>query len=160
MKRKMYFAAILGMALMAGMFLAGCENSVTPTANADPKTIIITEFSGSSYSGKVAVITLHSSLGNEKVAAVGGVQITSNRLTLSLYTDENFTTRWRGSGGYYILFMIGNSAGIEKVFIYSDEEPSHSGNNVPRYSITESVSTISFSEFYDITEMAKENDWL
>jgi hypothetical protein len=136
------------------------ENDLIPTTEADPKTIIVTGFPGSSYSGKVAMITLHPSLMSEKVAAVGGVPINGNRLTIPLYTDENLTTRWKETGEYYVLLMIGTGVAIEKVFIYSDVKPNYSGTNVPRYSITESESTIPFLEFYDITEWAIENGLL
>jgi hypothetical protein len=136
----------------------GNGSGPTPPANSDPKTITITGFPGSAYSGKAAAITLHASLMTEEVTAIGAVRITGNSLNISLYTDESFATRWKGTGDYYVLLMIGNATGeIEKVFIYSEEEPNYYGTNVPTYSITESESTILYSEFQDITEWAIAN---
>jgi hypothetical protein len=159
MKSGKAIGTIFGIALAFSFVLAGCETGTSPTANADPKTIIITRFPGSDYSGKAAVLTLHPSLTSKNVTAVGRVEIIGNRLTIPLYTDENFETRWEGTGEYNILLMIANitTGVIEKVFLYSDVVPNYYGTNVPKYSITESISTVDFLEFYDITEWAKEN---
>jgi hypothetical protein len=131
----------------------------TPTTpNADSKTIVITGFPGSSYSGKGAAVTLHSSFDVDEITAIGAVPVTGNRLVIPLYTDEYSETEWKGTGDYFVLFMIGNYEGIiERVFIYSDEVPNDYGTNVPMYSITERESTIPFSEFLDITNWAVEN---
>jgi hypothetical protein len=141
-------------------FLAGTwTRQSSPTGNTDNKTINITDFPRSAYSGKVAVITLHPSLMTEEVTAVGVISINSNTLNIPLYTDESLKTRWKGTGDYYVLLMIGNSGGkIENVFIFSREEPDYFGTNVPKYSITKPESTIPYSELLDITEWAIEND--
>jgi hypothetical protein len=167
MKSGKTIGTIFGIAIVFSFVLAGCETGTgtSPTVNTDPKTINITGFPGSTYSGSVAMLTLLHSLTSQEVTAVGGDQITGNSLSLPLYINEYFTARWKGSGEYIVFLTIGKLIGIddvviEKMFIYSDEEPNDLGNNIPKYPVTEPVSAIPFGMFYDITEWAIENGLL
>jgi hypothetical protein len=164
MKSEKTIGTIFGIAIVFSFVFAGCETGTSSTVNTDPKTINITGFPGSTYSGSVAMLTLLPSLTSQEVTAVGGDQITGNSLSLPLHTDVNFTARWKGSGEYIVFLTIGKLIGtdvvIEKMFIYSDEEPNDLGNNIPKYPVTEPVSAIPFGMFYDITEWAIENGLL
>jgi hypothetical protein len=149
----------VGVILAVGFVFAGCETGMGPTANTDSKTILITGFPVSSYSGKSAVLTLHHSVTDDKAIAVGVVpQINNAKLTLPLYINEYFEARWKGSGEYYVVLTILTGQTIEKMLVYSPGvEPNDFGTNIPRYSITERESTISFSGFKDITRWLGEN---
>jgi hypothetical protein len=138
----------------------GNGTDTPPTGNTASKTITVTGFPGSIYSGKFAGIMLSpsvTSLASEEITAIGGVLVTGTSLTFSLYDYANSTTRWNGTGNYIIGLGISNSAGdVEKMFFYSNGAQINSPSdllNVPEYSITETTSSIPFNKFYDVTDM-------
>jgi hypothetical protein len=143
-------------------FLAGTwTKQSSSTSNTDSKTIIITGFPGSIYSGKLAALTLHSPATADQVTAIGVAQISGSQLSIPLYTsitDSGLGPSWKGTGSYFILLMVSTSDSsnieIEKVFIYSSTpiELEDLEDTFPTYPITEKTSTIPFSKFYDVTE--------
>jgi hypothetical protein len=143
-------------------FLAGTwTRQSSSTSNTDPKTINITGFPGSDYSGKLAMIMLSpsfASLAREEISAVGATPISGTNLNFPLFSDVNMNTRWNGTGEFIIMLGVGTQTGdIEKMFLYSDVMPNNMGTNVPKYSITGAASTIPFTDFIDITDMIEQS---
>ncbi|MDR2785798.1 MAG: hypothetical protein LBB83_07790, partial [Treponema sp.] len=62
-------------------------------------------------------------------------------------------TRWNGTGDYIVVLGIADSEGeVEKMFFYSNGAQINSNStDVPRYSITETTSSIAYNLFYDMT---------
>jgi hypothetical protein len=140
-------------------FLAGTWTKQSLSENTGQKTIIISGFPGSAYSGKIAVIMFSpsfESLAAEEVTAVGGGQISGTTLTLPLYTSitaSGFGPSWNGTGDFIVMLAVTTSTGdVEKMFLYSDVMPNDTGSNVPRYHITDTVSTIPFTDFIDVSD--------
>jgi hypothetical protein len=161
MKSKRTIGIILALTATLGLILTACE--IEPDSDSEPagepKTIRITGFPASTYSGRIVAVTLLRLHRPDEVPAVGGSPV-SNVLYISLHTyitnQGDIGPSWRGTGNYVVLLMVGSSDGnIEKVFIYS-EGKAVTGNdiNLPTYPFTAPVSTVSFSEFYDITTLA------
>jgi hypothetical protein len=131
------------------------------TGNTDPKTIKITGFLGSAYSGKIAVIMLSPSLdsiASEDATAVGVVPVSGATLSFPLFSDVDMTARWNGTGDFIIVLGVIDASDIEdmemeKMFIYSKVLPNYTGSNVSKYRITDTVSTIPFTDFYDVADL-------
>jgi hypothetical protein len=143
-------------------FLAGTWTRESSTANTDPKTINITGFPENTYhSSEIAVIMLSpsfASLVREEVTAVGGVPISDTDLRFPLYTSitqDGYGPRWNGTGDFIIMLGIATppKGNVEKMFLYSDVRPNELGTNVPKYRITDTDSTIAFTDFIDITDL-------
>jgi hypothetical protein len=50
--------------------------------------------------------------------------------------------------------MLGvTSTVVEKMWLYSDVMPNYTGSNVPKVSITNTVTTIPFTDFIDVTSL-------
>jgi hypothetical protein len=125
MKRKRRFVVLLGMALAAGLFLAGCDLTTNPsnkgksgdgsgTGNTESKVIRITGFretayfNGAVYNGRLAMVTLHPSTVSESIVAGGMTMLETTDsvdLTFDLY-DPDFETRWTGTGEYIVVLMV------------------------------------------------------
>jgi hypothetical protein len=140
-------------------FLAGTWTKQSSSGTTAQKTIIITGFPGSSYSGKAAVIMLSpsfESLANEEVSAMGGAPVSGATLNLPLYTsisDSGYGPMWNGTGEFIVMLGVTTSTDVEKMWLYSDVMPNYGGTNVPKLSITDTVTTIQFTEFIDVTDL-------
>jgi drug/metabolite transporter superfamily protein YnfA len=150
-------AALSAAALGFCLLFSGCVLYPNDGFSTDPKSIIITGFPGSSYSGRVAAIMLSpsfESLAAEKVTARGGMQVFgATTLNFSLFTDENMTSKWNGTGDFIVMLGVSTLTGnVEKMWLYSDVTPNYTGANVPKFSITDTVSTIPFTDFIDVTD--------
>jgi hypothetical protein len=164
---------ILGGMLLCALVLAGCDQPTNPSnqqTSSNSKTIKITGFPLEQYKDKILVIVLMTASGQNiddaEPEAVGGVQISGTTLTIPLYTDftdTGFGPSWKGSGSYCIMFAIERVYGtqddphveIEKVFVYSDGSTVDEDSEVKVYHITNTVSSIPFDKFYDVTDWAQ-----
>jgi hypothetical protein len=69
----------------------------------------------------------------------------------------DMTTEWTGAGDFIVMFGLSTSEGdVEKMWLYSDVMPNDTGTNVPKFSITDAVSTIPFADFIDVTSYVME----
>jgi hypothetical protein len=149
--------------------LAGTWTKQSPsTGNTDPKTIVITGFPGSTYSGRFAMVMLSPSflsIAEEEMTAMGIIQVSGTSLSFPLYRDSDMTARWNGTGDNVILLGIVDivfnpsteeitSMKLVKMFVYSPGvTPNSTWSNIPKYNITEKTSSIPFNNnFYDITD--------
>jgi hypothetical protein len=138
------------------------------------KTIIITGFPGSTYSGKFAMIILSpssESIAKEVMTAGGITEVSATTLSFPLYSDFDTETRWNGTGENLILLGILDvffdqsteeviDMDLVKMFFYSPGvTPNSTWSNIPKYNITEKTSTILFNttNFYDITDQFPED---
>jgi hypothetical protein len=150
-------AAMGALALGFCLLFSGCVLYPKDSFSTDPKSIIITGFPGNEYSGKVAVIMLSPSFESfaaEEVSAVGGAPVSGATLDLPLYTsisDEGYGPMWDGTGDFFVMLGV-TSTVVEKMWLYSDVMPNYTGSNVPKFSITDTVSTIPFTDFVDVTD--------
>jgi hypothetical protein len=160
MRIKRLTAAMGVAALCFCLFFSGCVLYPKEEDSGSQKSIRVTGFPGSAYSGKIAVIMLAPSIegfANEEVTAMGGITVSGTTLSFPLFTDMNMTSPWNGTGNFIIMLGIttgetGNLEDIQKMFLYSDVMPNYTGSNVPKYRITDTVSTISFTDFIDVTD--------
>jgi heme A synthase len=146
MKNRRFWLGMLVIALVFGMTVVGCEKEAKP----DPHKITINELSGKT--GNVSVL-LYSYLNSSGVVAGGQGTISNNSITVSLQgTDRE---AWAGSGSYHILMQI-----EDDTFAYTNGQTLvqlgiTTGNDLysklPKYNITGSTTTISFSKFLDVS---------
>ena len=144
MKKRFIVAGLFSVLFIFVLLLAACDNSTGRSFGGVAKTIKINNFPGYSYNGKMAMLTLHSSLTSTKITAVGALMVSGSpsTLTFSLKTDEYLNNNWTGSGNYYLMISIFNTVTekLEKVFLY----------NSGLYSINQPTSTISFDLFANV----------
>jgi hypothetical protein len=92
-----------------------------------------------------------------EVTAIGGKPVSGNTLNFSLYTgiteQDEFGPEWTGTGIFIIVLGITTEVATEKMFLYSQEQPDTWGTNVPKYYIKDTVSTIPFSDFIDVSAL-------
>jgi hypothetical protein len=126
MNKKLFLSGILGVALVFAIAVISCNNDDgDEEKNTDPKTLVITNFSGEFYSdglegvyiGIVPVGTTYEQFQSNTVGAVAGGNSETGQVTLSgstctaqLYTVSNSgdltKNKWTGSGTYDVFITL------------------------------------------------------
>jgi hypothetical protein len=161
MRIKHLTAAMGAAALCFCLFFSGCVLYPTDEDSEDQNSIRVTGFPGSDYSGKIAVMGLAPSIEsfeNDEVTARGEIPVSGTTLNFPLFTDRDMTIPWDGTGNFIVMLGITteekrNLEDTEKMFLYSNVMPNFTLSNVPKYRITDTVSTIPFTDFIDITDL-------
>jgi hypothetical protein len=145
MKRNVILAGILGMALVFGLVLAGCNNGTTDNGSSGgTKSLEITGITG--ITGSVTVALADEMSEDASFPAGGTATITGGTATIPLKTvsGQSFTTNnWTGTGDYYIFFWNASSpSGMPERF---------ASDNGDKISFSGTVTTVEFSKFTELT---------
>jgi hypothetical protein len=145
--KKQYLSGLL--VLVMALAVAGCKTE--ESENTDPKIIVITGLEGISS----IQLMLSSSLDDGAVASGVGA-VVSGSATIALKNPDE-TTEWTGTGSYWVMF--GNNSGQ---YLYTDGKTfaelgvtsqNDDATKVPKYTINDTISTISFDKFVAVPGM-------
>jgi hypothetical protein len=151
MKNKLFFVGMLTSVLVFILMVIGCDNSVM-NENVNSRSITITGISDDK-NWAYARIGILSSLEDEYYVAVTEfVPILNGKTTgeLKLVDDNGVSSiTWNDDGEYYIevlLSMVENVSGQRALYLYTNGADLDE-NNVPKYNITNTTTSIPFSAF-------------
>jgi hypothetical protein len=148
MANRNFWLGILVMVLIFGMTVVGCDDSSTNGGNNDAKKITITDLTGKTGGIIINVVSANG------LVAQGMGAIANNSVTVSLATG--LLDPWTGSGSYYLNLYLDmdscyygytNGKTWSELGISSDSSESDIMAKTPKYNISSTISTISFSQF-------------
>ncbi|GHV91730.1 hypothetical protein AGMMS50268_22330 [Spirochaetia bacterium] len=150
---KMILGGMAVLLLAFGLVFTACATTGGGTGgNTDPKTITINGISALTGDVRILIFSdlnnIHGTSHQPVNVAVANGTLTSSFITVDLFVPTNnfaqSTTKWKGSGSYYIYIVGKNNDrwSTNNAYIYAG-----SGDIPLQYNINEAAITLSFDNF-------------
>jgi hypothetical protein len=155
MPNKKLLAGILGILLVFGFVLVGCDNDGGSNENTEPKSIKITGMGTVGTSGFIVGLFNTMPTEGEPVTEINGFGFSQNgEATIELKEGSPQTgPAWTGTGSYFVNAIDTGTGGLFYLYMNSaTERPNATYSNVPRLKFSDTVTTVSLDKFASASE--------